>query len=184
MESLVSFDHTISHAIHLLPHPLFIDIIFNFFSLRGIFALVWLVVFLLFMKYHERDGKFSRLLFLSLLSTTILVNFVMKNIVDRPRPLSLTPYIPSMADSIPFLFISKTYPSDYAFPSGHASLAFCAAFIFSYFYKKNSIYFYSIATVIAFSRVYLGFHYVSDVFFGALFGLLIGWATVHYYDKV
>lgn len=183
MQSIVSFDHSLSHAIYLLPHPLLIDIIFNFFSVRGIFVIVWLVMLLLFMKYHERDGKFAKLLFISMLSTTILINFVIKNIIDRPRPLSLSPYIPSIADRIPLLFISRTYPSDYAFPSGHASIAFCAAFIFAHFYKKHSLYFYSIATVVAFSRVYLGFHYVGDVFFGALFGLAIAWATVYYYDK-
>lgn len=184
MESLVTFDHTLSHAIYMLPHPLLVDIIFNFFSLRGVFAVIWLVGLILFLKYHEHEGKFSKLLFVGLLSTTILINFIIKNIIDRPRPLSLSPYVASAVDSIPFLFISHTYPSDYAFPSGHASLAFCAAFIFAHFYKKQSVYFYSVAAIVAFSRVYLGFHYVSDIFFGALFGLFIGWATVYYYDKV
>jgi membrane-associated phospholipid phosphatase len=59
-----------------------------------------------------------------------------------------------------------------SFPSGHSSRAFT---IFSTLnkYYKNPVLFYSIAVVVAFSRLYFGVHYLSDVLAGITIGLIV-----------
>jgi len=65
----------------------------------------------------------------------------------------------------------------YGFISSHASNFFGIAtfsyLIFKTIYKRSFLLLYSIAILVAFSRVYLGVHYVSDVAVGALVGIFV-----------
>ncbi len=60
------------------------------------------------------------------------------------------------------------------FPSGHTERAFSGAFIISSFYKKFRIIMYSLALLVAVSRIYNGLHYPTDILFGALNGIVVG----------
>ncbi|NBC84498.1 MAG: phosphatase PAP2 family protein [Bacteroidetes bacterium] len=65
----------------------------------------------------------------------------------------------------------------FGFVSSHASNTFAlAAFISLLFRNRNgTIIMYVWAGIISLSRVYLGKHYFTDIFFGAMLGILIGW---------
>ena len=52
---------------------------------------------------------------------------------------------------------------------------FAFATVLSYFYDKNKTMIFSIASIIAFSRVYVGVHYPLDIIFGSLLGYTISW---------
>lgn len=67
---------------------------------------------------------------------------------------------------------------DSSFPSGHTVCAFTQAVIYSHHYPKIRVPLYLYATVVGFSRIYLGKHYPTDVIGGAALGLLIGYLTV------
>lgn len=60
---------------------------------------------------------------------------------------------------------------DYSFPSDHAtaSFAIAAGFLVHRFYRRGTIFLVA-AILIAFSRVYVGIHYASDVAGGAVTG--------------
>ncbi|PTM05268.1 MAG: phosphatase PAP2 family protein [Bacteroidetes bacterium] len=66
----------------------------------------------------------------------------------------------------------------YGFVSSHASNSFGIAVLVGLFYRKRWPWvFYGMlfwASLVAYSRIYLGVHYPADIYFGALYGSLIG----------
>lgn len=59
---------------------------------------------------------------------------------------------------------------DNSFPSGHTTAGYALASIFALNYPFLTFPLFGMATVIGFSRTYLGFHYPLDVAFGAMLG--------------
>ena len=84
-----------------------------------------------------------------------------KYVINRPRP-----YV-SHPDIVPY-----TIEKDASMPSGHTSFCFSTATSLSLEYPKWYIIAPSFlyACVVSYSRMYLGEHYPSDVFVGALVG--------------
>lgn len=94
-----------------------------------------------------------------------LASRVIKILVARPRPSALDG---ALSDWWPSL--SAAYNS---FPSGHATSAFTLAAVFAIAAPTGRWWLYALAGLIAFSRVGVDAHFVSDVVGGGL----LGWAT-------
>ncbi|MBS1264122.1 MAG: hypothetical protein MAG715_01322 [Methanonatronarchaeales archaeon] len=93
-----------------------------------------------------------------------MVTYSIKLLIRRPRPQGV---------DVPLDFVPWTS----AFPSAHAAVAFALAYLISR-EAGGRWFFYSVAGMVAFTRVYLGVHYPSDVMVGAGIGLISGWAVV------
>jgi undecaprenyl-diphosphatase len=74
----------------------------------------------------------------------------------------------------------------YGFVSNHAANTFAlAAFLCLLFRNKYfALFIISWATIVSYSRIYLGVHYPGDVLGGALLGVFIGWLIYFIYLKV
>lgn len=100
---------------------------------------------------------------LSLIFGVIVTNLFLKNIVARPRPFAeIEALIPLIAK-----------PTDFSFPSGHTTASFAVALVMLRMLpKKIGIPAVVLAALVAFSRLYLGVHYPTDVLTGFVVALV------------
>jgi len=175
MNYLLSFDQLITAFLrNFFPHMQFFNLFFSFFSLKGNSIVVWLLVILTSLILEERknpgisrkDKNFIILFSLSFLLAGLIVAFPLKNLFHRPRPA----FAKASAGK---LFLTSSCPTDFSFPSGHAATAFTAACVLTYFDKKRRWFYYIVALLISYSRIYLGCHYFFDVVAGTIIGLFI-----------
>jgi undecaprenyl-diphosphatase len=103
-----------------------------------------------------------------------VVEFGIKNLIKRPRPEFTLPNVHVVGDPL----------TTYSFPSTHATFAFASAFVLSQSFPKYKKIWYSLAVLIAFSRIYLEKHYPLDVVGGAVVGTVIGWGCVKIVEKI
>jgi membrane-associated phospholipid phosphatase len=111
----------------------------------------------------------------SIADTAILTD-IMKTIDGRLRPADISPN-GNFRDT--WFKARGTIVNRGSFPSGHASLAFTVATVFSDRYRNHRWVpwaAYGAATFIGLSRITLSAHFPSDVFFGAV----MGYAVAHY----
>ncbi|PLK43225.1 phosphatase PAP2 family protein [Emticicia sp. TH156] len=102
------------------------------------------------------------------LAVSLGTSFVLKKIIDRPRPSEKYAFIQP--------YVVETDPS---FPSGHATAAFSVATSLSLAVPKWYVIVpaYAWAGTVAYSRLHLGVHYPTDVLAGAVIGAGSAWAT-------
>ena len=127
---------------------------------------VW--AFLYFSLYMFRI-KYAILYFARAAAAVFICIFVflyIKSFFSRMRPYKKHDKIPIM------------YPPDkHSFPSGHTMVGFAISFSVGSYSFGSEILFYTIASLIAFSRVYVGLHYPLDVICGIVLGSVIGMLT-------
>lgn len=159
-------DLRISYLIQWLICPILTNIMIIFTNFGSAFAILVLLSILFIVSFrHSKFFFYTKLLTLTLFVTTF-VNVMVKELVDRPRPMIRC-------------LISESGSS---FPSGHSmvSLAFYGFLIFMSCTfltgrKKNFLCFGLGLCIflIGLSRIYLGVHYFTDVLGGFLLGMVI-----------
>lgn len=133
------------------------------FTKLGNMGLIWIVIAVLLL-IPEKTRRAGVLTLVSLVGSLCLVNFFLKGYVDRVRPAEVVSGLTCLV---------KT--RDASFPSGHASAAFAASVVI---YKSTRKWIgvpcVILAVLLSLSRLYVGAHYPTDVFCGAVIGFLIG----------
>ncbi|HIR14730.1 MAG TPA: phosphatase PAP2 family protein [Candidatus Choladousia intestinavium] len=140
----------------------------------GNMGFIWVVLSLLFLCFRKTRWAGAAGL-LAVFFSLVFNNFFLKNLFERIRPYEVI-------DGLTLL-VEKA--SDFSFPSGHAGTSFAAATAFFWILRgKIGAAAYVLAFLIAFSRLYIGIHYPTDVLCGMLTGSLCGLAAGILINKV
>ena len=145
-----------------LRNPVF-DVLMPFITLFGDAGIFWIacsVVCILIPKTRKMGLSMG----LALLIGLLLCNVTLKPLIARPRPYVFFEHIA--------MYLTDG-ESDYSFPSGHTIASFEAAVAIFLHRKKLGIPALALAVLIAFSRLYLCVHYVSDVLASVILGTVI-----------
>ncbi len=147
------------------------DSIFIFITYLSSEVIIFAIITALFL-WEDNKREWILPLWITIGISTA-VSLLLKVIVQRARPFQagLVSLLPALQE--------KSYDIwNFSFPSNHSMLAFCVVPILAKQYPKLKKVWIGIAVLIAFSRIYLGLHFFSDVIAGGAIGYLIGMMIV------
>jgi undecaprenyl-diphosphatase len=122
-------------------------IITDYHNWTWLIIIGWLALFF----FGGKKGKIACIiLIITILFADNLSSYVLKPFFGRLRPNDIT---------------------SFSFPSNHAINIFALAMILSWYYRKSTLVFFTIACLVGFSRIYIGVHYPLDVAAGAIVGV-------------
>jgi len=145
-----------------LKHLRLIDWFMLFFPKLGN-GYIYPVLGIFVLCFDYSKGKYLVMSGIIAFSIELTVYRLLKSIIKRTRPFETISEIRNLVK----------VPDRFSFPSGHTAAAFVMAVILSNFYPQLMVPLFLTASVIGFSRVYNGVHYLGDVFGGALIGIII-----------
>lgn len=135
----------------------------------GDLGIIWIVLALglIISKKYKAHGV---VMLIALVIGVLIGNVFLKNLIERPRPIWLDSSVTML---IPI-------PDDYSFPSGHTLASVIGATCLFLTNKKFGWWAIPLASLIAFSRLYLFVHFPSDVFASIILGIIIGSLSIKY----
>lgn len=132
-----------------------------------------LFIILIFYYYGLKKGIVVTLFLIFTVVVTMLFTDMVKDYVARLRPNNV--------EALGQLIRILQKPSNYSFFSGHASSSFSIATFVILILRNFTkwIYFvYLWPLIFVLSRIFIGVHYPSDIFVGALVGTSFAWFFV------
>jgi undecaprenyl-diphosphatase len=145
-----------------------IDSVMLALSFAGRAATVWIVIAVAGVVVRRERAMAAWQVGLALLLALLVAEGILKPLVHEPRPFLVDRSVRVVG--VP--------PSDYSFPSGHATSSFAAALSLSRAWPQGTLAWFVLAILISISRVYLGVHTPLDILGGLVIGLACGYLAV------
>ena len=150
-------------GLNAAPHPRWLNVLPNAVTLLSKGGAVWVLGTLgAVVLGIPKSARALRELLPSLLGAMLLVRYVIKRLVRRPRPRSarLRAWVVGRHSSS-------------SFPSGDAAAAFAGAWVLSTVWPRLAPICLAIAAGLGYARVHVGAHRPSDVAAGAACGMVL-----------
>jgi len=156
-------DTSAALLVNAMPHPPILNMVMH--TLAGVMNRGdgWLFGLLLATLQGEASPRDFLRVAVPLSLVNLIVEFGLKHIVQRDRPFRSRVLAPVIGKK----------PNSHSFPSGHAAASFAAAWLLSQIFAGGKPFFYALASLVAFSRIYLGVHYFTDILAGAASGTVL-----------
>lgn len=181
IDTLENFDTQLFLFFNSKHLPLVDVIMFNISKVWVFFPLFFYWIFLLYQKIGLKKVLTLILFIAVLIAVTDQATNRIKHGVKRYRPTH------NLAIGSQVHTVNEYRGGQYGFFSGHSSNTFAVAtFLFLIFSSKTLLFrsvFFIWAAIVAYSRIYLGVHYPSDIFVGMLVGLLLGYIVFLFAKK-
>lgn len=180
LEKILEYERELFFLINSSHSPFWDQVMWLY---SGIYVWIpFLLFFGLVLVYRKETQEWLPVL-ISLPVVAILCmlfsSFITKPLFARPRPV----FHPSFMEEVRTLY--ETIEEPYGFVSGHSASTFGIA-MFTAILFRNRLYSCVIflwALIMAYSRVYLGMHFISDIVAGALAGIGIGFLVYLVYGS-
>jgi undecaprenyl-diphosphatase len=172
VEEIIAFDHKLFLSLNGMGSIPF-DAFWMFMTNKAVNVSVYLVVLTYFLK---KTNLKSFLILLVIVGLLVLVTDQVTNLFkygfQRLRPCH-EPLLEGLVR-----LVKPNCGGSYGYFSGHASNSFALAVFFSLILKSRAkiipLILLVLASLIAYSRIYIGVHYPLDVLSGVVFGSLSG----------
>jgi len=151
----------------------FINHLMKWISIISDDGLIWIALAVVFL-FFKKTRKAGILTILCVGATFVLNSLILKNIIARPRPFTESAELATFIESL-----EMKLPDSYSFPSGHTFSSFACATVICLSLKKKWPFIYIFSALVAFSRVFLCCHYITDVVAGAVIGTLVAFAIYY-----
>src|SRR3712207_5371569 len=172
IRSLLSYVHRKDQELfarEAMRHAPVLDAVIPRLSHAANKSVLWMGIASLLWLFGGRFGRRAALRgLMSVAISSAVANGPAKYLARRPRPI---------VDDVPLVRRWKKAPRSTSFPSGHSASAFAFATGAALELPALAAPLHPLAAAVAYSRVYTGAHYPSDVLVGSALGTGIAVAT-------
>lgn len=182
---------TIDHNLFIFLNTFCSNILFDYFfkfitETHNLYFMMLFVGILFLIKSKGQALKIIAVVIIAMGVSDLIGGQILKPFFGRLRPSHPSYFFEGkhlFLEGANFLLGMKRGGS---FPSNHAMNAFTFATVLTLYFPRNFLYFYIFSMLVAYSRIYVGVHYPSDIIGGGLLGILIGMFVYYlfYYIKL
>lgn len=135
---------------------------------------IWIAIILILLL-SKNTRKIGIMSAIAIIFATTFNNVILKGIFERTRPYEVVTGLNCVIENM----------KSFSFPSGHTSSSFAmGTILYTQLPRKYGIPALILAGLIAFSRMYLGVHYPTDIIGGMLTGIVSALIVIFVYKKL
>lgn len=178
LDSITDWDKDLFLKLHEMNVPWLDSLMVFVSSMTTWYVSALLVAVFVVYRLGKKIGLWAVLFAALTIGFNAGLNNLVKYLVMRPRPINNE----HISDAVRAL---EGYEDSYSFYSGHTTNSFCMA-IFTILLLKNKYYTMIIliwATLVSYSRIYVGKHYPLDLLVGFVVGVTVGIAGYLIFDN-
>ncbi|MEM7381084.1 MAG: phosphatase PAP2 family protein [Bacteroidota bacterium] len=143
----------------------------------------WIPLYILFgvligITHHRKEAIYKIITLITLTMVILILTHLVKETVMRLRP--------NNEPTLDGLIRVLKEPDSYSFFSGHAATSFGMVTLLVLFIRKKLKWvwlFFGWSAIFAYSRIYIGVHYLLDILVGMLFGPLVAFLFYRIYHR-